>query len=202
MQPREVPGAAPLRPKRTGTSQCWPTLRRRRTVGRHWLVVLRSLHTRAQLVREKCAFGALLRPGQKTYCAIVKVDNGGDGHFRAKAAVPCSTSFGGFMPDQPQTQSSNFRKHYRRWHVTNFPKGGMPNCTPGFPTPFAWTYQRSHRHATLRSPCNKTIIVPHLSLVVQIAVILKKSIDVVMKPFARLRLPSVLSFGLVVMGGF
>jgi hypothetical protein len=106
------------------------------------------------------------------------------------------------MPDQPQTQSSNFRKHSRRWHVTNFPKGGMSNCTPGFPTPFAWTYQRSHRHVMLRTPCHNTIIVPHLSLVVQVAVILKKTLNVAMKPFARLGLLSVLSFGLVVVGGF
>jgi hypothetical protein len=56
-------------------------------------------HTREQLVREKCAFGALLRPGQQTYCDAVKVENGGDGHFQANAEVPCLTSFGGFMPD-------------------------------------------------------------------------------------------------------
>jgi hypothetical protein len=169
---------------------------------RHWLVVLRSCHIIGRNWSEQnCAFGALLRPGQKTCCAIVKVDNGGDGHFRAKAALSCLASFGGFMPDQPFA-SSNIRKHYRRWHVTNFPKGGMSKCTPGFPTPFAWTYQRSHRHATLRSPCNNTIIAPHLSLIVQVAVIMKKSVDVAMKPFALLGLPSVLSFGLVVVGGF
>jgi hypothetical protein len=105
------------------------------------------------------------------------------------------------MPDQPQPQSSNFRKHYRHWPVTNFPECGMSNCTPGFPTPFARTYQRSQHHATLRSPCTNTIIIPHPSLVVQVAVILKKFIDVAMKPFARLGLPSVLSFAVVV-GGF
>jgi hypothetical protein len=66
------------------------------------------------------AFGALLRLGQQNNCAILKVDNGGDGHFQAKAAVPCLTSFGGLMPDQSQTQSSSFCKHYRRWHVRNF----------------------------------------------------------------------------------
>jgi hypothetical protein len=37
---------------------------------------------------------------------------------------------------------------------------------------------------------------------VQVAVTLKKSIDVALKPFARLGLPSVLSFGLVAVGGF
>jgi hypothetical protein len=106
--------------------------------GRFWKVVLRSCHRPGRSWSEQnCAFGALLRPGQKP---IVKVDNGGDGYFRAKAAVPCLTSFGGFMPNQPQPQSSNFRKHYRRLHVTDCPKGGMPNCTPGFPTPIALKY--------------------------------------------------------------
>jgi hypothetical protein len=81
---REVPGAAPLRPKRTGTSQCWPSL-----AGGYALLP----HTRAQLVSANLR--PLLRPGQKTYCAIVKVDNGGEGHFRAKAAIPCLTSFRG-----------------------------------------------------------------------------------------------------------
>jgi hypothetical protein len=51
---------------------------------------------------QKCAFGALLRPRQQTYCADLKVDNGGNGHFQAKAVVPCLTSFGGFMPDQSE----------------------------------------------------------------------------------------------------
>jgi hypothetical protein len=69
---------------------------------------------------QKCAFGALLRPGQQTYRGVLKVDSAGDGRFQAKAAVPWLTSFGGFMPDQPQTQSPNFFKHYRRWHVTNY----------------------------------------------------------------------------------
>jgi hypothetical protein len=38
--------------------------------GRHLLVVLRSRYNRAQLARAKCAFGALLRPGQQTYGAL------------------------------------------------------------------------------------------------------------------------------------
>jgi hypothetical protein len=100
-------------------------------------MVLRSCHIlRRSWSEQKYAFGALLRPGQQTYCAILKVDNGGDGHFQAKAAVPCLSSFGDFMPDQSQTQSSNFCKHYRRWHVWQiFFQGGMSNFTPGFPTP-------------------------------------------------------------------
>jgi hypothetical protein len=100
MQGREVPSAAPLCLKRTGTGQCW------------WFALLS--HTRAQSVRAKVHLWRLLWPGQQTYCAIGKIEHGGDGHFQAKAAVPCSTSCGGFMPDQPQTQSSNYCKHYRR----------------------------------------------------------------------------------------
>jgi hypothetical protein len=97
---RDVPGDAPLRPKRTDTSHCWPILRRRHKGGCHWLVVLRSCHLLGRSWSEQnCTFGALLRPDQKTYCAIVKVDHGGDGHFQAKAAVSCWTSFGCFMPD-------------------------------------------------------------------------------------------------------
>jgi hypothetical protein len=88
-----------------------------------------------------CAFGALPRPGRQINCAIVKVNNGGDAHFQAKAAVQCLTSFGGFLPDQPQTQSSNFCQHYQRWNVTDFPSGGMSNCTPGFPTLLACKYK-------------------------------------------------------------
>jgi hypothetical protein len=140
-----------LRPKRTGTSQCWPTLHRRRD----WLVVLRSCHKLARSWSEqKCAFGALLRSGQQTYCAIVKVSIGGDGHCQAKAAVPCLTSFGGFMPDQTQTQSSSFCKHYRRWHVTDFSYGGNSTCTPGFPTlacKFKDHSATCDRHATTSS---------------------------------------------------
>jgi hypothetical protein len=114
----------------------------RRKVGRHWLVVLRFCHVLGRSWSEQmCAFGALPRPGRQIYCAIVKVVNGGDAHFQAKAAVRCLTSFGGFLPDQPQTQSFNFCKHYQRWHVTNFPSGGMSNCTPGFPTLLACKYK-------------------------------------------------------------
>jgi hypothetical protein len=75
--------------------------RRRRKLGRHWLLYLRSCHILGRSWSEqKCAIGALLRPGRQAYCAIVKVDNGGDGHFQAKAAVPCLAGFGGFMHDQ------------------------------------------------------------------------------------------------------
>jgi hypothetical protein len=154
---REVSGAAPSRPQRIGTSQCWPILRR------HWLVVFRFLHILGRSWSEQnCAFGALLRPGQQTVCAIVKVDNGGDGHFQAKAAVQCLISFSGFLPDQPQTQSSNFCKHYQCWQVTDFPKG----VPPGFPTPLASKYkdhsatleiamqQHHHRSTFVALPAN------------------------------------------------
>jgi hypothetical protein len=105
-------------------------------------VVLRFCHILGRSWSEqKCAFGALPRPGRQTYCAIVKVDNGGDGHFQAEAAVQCLTSFGGFLPNQPQTQSSKFCKHYQHWHVTDFLTGGMSICTPGFPTPLACKYK-------------------------------------------------------------
>jgi hypothetical protein len=72
----------------------------RSKVGHRWLVVLRFYHILGRSwSEEKCAFGALLRPGQQTRCAIVKIGNGGDGHFQVKAAVQCLTSFGGFLPD-------------------------------------------------------------------------------------------------------
>jgi hypothetical protein len=139
-----------LRPKRTGTSHCWPALRRRHKVNCHWLVVLRFCHILGRSCSEqKCTFGALPRPGRQTYCAVVKVDNGGDGHFQAEAAVRCLTSFGGFLPDQPQTQSSTFCKHYQHWHVAEFPTGGMSICTPGFSTPLACNKITRHAVAQL-----------------------------------------------------
>jgi hypothetical protein len=137
----------PLRPKRTGTSHCWPILRCRRKVGRHWLVVLRFCHILGRSWSEqKCAFGALPRPGQQTYCAIVKVDNGGDGHFQAKVTVQCLTSFGGFLPDQPQTQSSSFCKHCQRWHVTYCLQAACRIVLQGFLPHWRVSTRRSQRH--------------------------------------------------------
>jgi hypothetical protein len=154
-------------------------LRRRRKIGRHWMMVLRSCHILGRSWSEqKCAEGALLRPGQQTYCAILKLNNGGDGHFQAKAAVPCLTSFGGFMPYQSQSQSRPHPQILPNHQVFAstmdagmrqiFFQGGMSNGTPGFPTPYACNckdhsatvviaMQQHHRRSTfvaLLANCN------------------------------------------------
>jgi hypothetical protein len=132
---REVPGAAPLRPKRTGTSQL---------AGGFALLP----HTRAQLVRARLRLRRTAAAWPEGLLRYSESRLWWRWAFSGKSGGSVLDQLWCFMPDQPQTESSIFRKHYRRWHVTKFPKGGMSNCTPGFPTPFGWTYQRSHCHAT------------------------------------------------------
>jgi hypothetical protein len=64
----------------------------------------------------------------------------------------------------------NSGQRYRRWNATDFPKGGMSNCTLGFPTPLACEYKdhsatfvialQQHHHRSkfvaLLVSCNQT----------------------------------------------